>query len=350
MHARALGLVALILAAQGVLATDPAAACKYQQPWAEVRAAWGQTNAFAGTVIASKPVMAGTSCAGANDLALSQAITATIDAGGIVLLGETHDNPEHHKLRAAMIEHAMLDAKRKPAAVFEHIRTDQFAGLVEFAEFNRTARRLGTASDLLRFLDWDTSGWPDKAMFAPLFSAVIRAKLAILPGDAPRDTVRRIAREGPSVLSSADLARLKLDQPLPEALNDALLTELEASHCGLVPKTAFTNMALAQRYRDAHIASQLVEAADKHGAAILFAGNGHVRADRGVPYYLEQLAPNRKVLTVTLSEAVKDKTDANTSMPMARDGRPAADFVVVTPATPRDDPCIGIREQFGKKK
>ncbi len=289
-----LAFVWLMLSAHGALA------CRYVQPWAELRAEWAKTNEIAGTVVAAKPVMTGTSCENAHDLALSKAITETIDAGGIVLLGETHDNPEHHKLRAAMIDHAMKEATQKLAAVFEHIRTDQFAGLVQFLQQSALAGRIGSARDLLQALKWDQSGWPAQAMFEPLFAAALRAQSPILPGDAPRDTVRRVAREGASALVPADLTRLKLDQPLPDALNDALLTELEASHCGLMPKTAFTNMAMAQRYRDAHLALQLVEAADKHGAAILFAGNGHVRSDRGVPYYLRQMAPGRPVLTVTL--------------------------------------------------
>lgn len=333
-----------------LLAAAPAAACRYVQPWAEVRTEWSKTNTTAGTVIAAKPFMTGTSCEGANDLALAQAITETLASGGIVLLGETHDNPQHHKLRAAMIEHAMKETTKKPAAVFEHIRTDQFAGLTTFAGDSARGGERGSAADLLRSLDWDKSGWPAATLFEPLFAAVLRAKLPILPGDAPRDTVRRVAREGLSALAATDVARFKLEQALPATLNDALLAELEASHCGLMPKTAFGNMAIAQRYRDAHIASQLSEAADKHGAAILFAGNGHIRADRGVPYYIKQMAPKRRVLTITLAEASKGQTDIKGYMPRNSDGQPAADFVVVTPTIQRDDPCNRMREQFGTKK
>ncbi len=325
-------------------------ACRYAQPWGELRAEWTKSNEIAGTVFAAKPMMTGRSCADAADLALSQAITDVLQQNGIVLLGETHDNPEHHKLRAAIIELAMTIPMRKPAAVFEHIRTDQFAALVHFARTSAQAGQIGSARELLQALDWDKTGWPDKAIFEPLFAAALRAGLPILPGDAPRDTVRSVARDGTSALGTADMTRLKLDRPLPKALDDALLTELEASHCGLMPKSAFTNMALAQRYRDAHLAVQLVDAADKHGAAILFAGNGHVRGDRGVPYYLEQMAPGRKVLTVMLAEALKGNTDANSYMPGYRDGKSFADFVVVTPVTKRDDPCVAMREQFGKKK
>ena len=38
-------------------------------------------------------------------------------------------------------------------------------------------------------LDWDKSGWPDKAIFEPLFQAAIEAKLPILPGEPAPDRV-----------------------------------------------------------------------------------------------------------------------------------------------------------------
>ena len=70
-----------------------------------------------------------------------------------------------------------------------------------------------------------------------------------------------------------------------------LASELAGSHCGALPAYRFPTMSLAQRYTDAHLAEALVKAAEKHGGAFLLAGNGHVRTDRGVPWYLRQLAP-----------------------------------------------------------
>ncbi len=277
-----------------------------------------------------------------------------LNSGSIVLIGETHDNGEQHALRAkwlAEVDMMLGNSKAKPPAlVFEHIRADQQPALDQFAEFSASARRLGHSGDLFRFLDWGKSGWPDQKLFEPLFAAAIQFKLPILPGDPPREKVRAVAKGGTEALTADERKRLHLDQPLAPPLQDALLTELEASHCGLMPKTAFGNMAVAQRYRDAHLAEALVKAADAHGSAVLFAGNGHVRNDRGVPYYLRQMAPNRKVVTVMLLEVENGKTDPEAYVPRDPEGKPAADYIIFTPRAERKDPCADMRERFGKKK
>ena len=273
-----------------------------------------------------------------------------VRTGGHILLGEVHDNTGHHQLRAEILAgHTWLvtsaEGDRRvptPGVVFEHIRSDQQPALDQFLHLS-TALKSGTASDLFGLLNWDKSGWPDQKIFEPLFSAAIKARLPIRPGNLPRDVIRKAAKEGEAAMPSEERARLKLDQPLEPRLHDALLTELEESHCGMMPKTAFGNMAFAQRYRDAHLADAVLKAAEKHGSAILLAGNGHVRADRGVPLYLRQRVPDRKFVSVMLVEVEDDKTDLQAYVPRDPDGKPAADFIVLTPRQPRPDPCEAMR-------
>ena len=183
-----------------------------------------------------------------------------------------------------------------------------------------------------------------------MFAAAITAKLPILPGDPPREKVRAVAKGGTAALSADERQRLHLDQPLAAPLQDALLSELEASHCGLMPKTAFGNMAMAQRYRDAHLAEALAKAADTHGSAVLFAGNGHVRNDRGVPHYLRQMAPERRTVSVMLLEVEDGKTDPEAYVPRDALGKAAVDYIIFTPRAERNDPCREMRERFGGKK
>ncbi len=271
----------------------------------------------------------------------------------LLILGEVHDNPVHHRLRAALLEDLTRDDRSvsprvRPALVFEHIGSDQQPALDQFAEFNRTARRLGTAGDLFGFLDWKNSGWPDQKLFAPLFSAAVASRLPILAGDAPRGQVRAVAAGGASALAADQPARAALEQALDAPLQDALLTELEASHCSLMPKARFTNMALAQRYRDTHLAQALLTGANQTGSAILFAGNGHARADRGVPYAVRQLAPSATVTSVLLIEVEDGKVDPGAYVPRAPDGAPAADIVIFTPRADREDPCVAMKKQFAK--
>lgn len=276
-------------------------------------------------------------------------------AGGrqFLLVGEVHDNGTHHDLRAELLRRirtrhqASADKTRPyPGIVFEHIRADQRPALDLFAALSSKGQHLDRPAELFRFLKWDQSGWPDKSLFYALFRAVIEGRHPIFPGDPPRDMVRQVARQGASALGPEEVARLGLDQPLAPALQDALLDELEASHCGLMPKAAFSTMAEAQRFRDAHLAEALVAAAARHGSAILFAGNGHVRADRGVPLVLRRREPARNIVTVLLLEVEPDKTDPAAYVQRDTEGRPTSDFIVLTPRAERGDPCVAMRERF----
>jgi uncharacterized iron-regulated protein len=97
------------------------------------------------------------------------------------------------------------------------------------------------------------------------------------------------------------------------------------------------------------MAAALADAVKKYGSAILFAGNGHVRADRGVPWDLARIAPERKVLSVLLIEVRDGRTDAASYVDRDPQGKPAADFVVLTPRAERPDPCEAMRARFKKK-
>lgn len=270
-----------------------------------------------------------------------------IRGGGIVLLGEVHDNPEHHAVRGDILwprlDKVVPTHGLRPAAVFEHIRTSQQAELDSFYRHAARSRRVWRAPDLLRALDWKNTGWPAAEIFYPLFDSALQARQPIYPGNAVRERMRLLVR-GQDQPTDEETARLKLAQALPQALLDTLASELEGSHCGALPATAIPTMSLAQRYTDAHLTEALVQAAEKHGGAFLLAGNGHVRTDRGVPWYLRRLVPQRKVIAVMFLEVEQEKNDAAAYLTRAPDGTVAADYVMFTPRHERPDPCEKMRQ------
>jgi uncharacterized iron-regulated protein len=259
----------------------------------------------------------------------------------LLLLGEVHDNPMHHRLRAWLIGN-WASRSTGGAAVFEHIRADQQPALDQFNALGQQCCRLITAVDLLRLLQWDKSGWPPGEIYRPLFDAVIAAGLPLYPGDPPRDRVRAVAKTGAGVLAADERAKLGLDSPLPRPLAEALSRELIDSHCGVLPPQAAAGMAAAQRYRDAHLADAVLEAAARHGSAILIAGNGHVRSDRGVPWHIRLRKPDARVLSVVLVEVEAGKTDPAAYVPRDPEGRPAADLLIFTLKAERADPCEAL--------
>ena len=310
-----------------------------------------------GRVIFSTPRANPSDC---RTIDLSSAIVASMmDGGGVLILGEVHDNPIHHRIRAAFIRSARGSKPDGPtgdfgrraraaAIVFEHLRADQAAALGKLQAKDGTPL-VTIADEWLAALEWDKSGWPDKAMFKPLFEEVIAGKHPVYPAEPARGTVRDIARQGFQAVDGEEIKRLKLDKPLSAPLQNALLDELEASHCGLMPRTAFGKMAEAQRYRDAHYAAVIDAAAETHkSGVVLLAGNGHVRRDRGVPYYLAMRG--KQAFAVALVEVEDGKTNPDAYIERGPDGSPIYDAILFTTRAERKDPCEEMRAMMQKKK
>ncbi len=220
----------------------------------------------------------------------------------IVYLGEKHDNPEHHRLQARVLA-ALVERGARPRLVMEMIDTEQ-QPIVD--------RLLAQSGDLptrllavRRELGWDRSGWPDFGYYAPLFAVALQAKLPIVAGNVPRAWIKRLAGMGEPV-GAVDRAALGLEQALPEAQFVALQHELAEAHCGMLPASALAPMADAQRARDVALARAALVAGDPSASgprSVVIAGAGHVRTDRGAPWYAATLEPGVRQLSIAFVEA-----------------------------------------------
>jgi len=265
-----------------------------------------------------------------------------------VLLGEVHDNADHHILQGETIRRLKGVTR---AVVFEHFRADQQDILSAFFTGKGGVKSDGGddfVEKLFLVTGWETSGWPEKAIYRPLMAAVIEGGAKIIAGNPQRQRVREVARQGLPALSGDGQRELLLDRPLGRQLDDDLLAELEASHCGLMPRSAFGGMAVAQRFRDGFMARVMVDAALKEGTVVLAAGNGHVRLDRAVPWYLRQMARvsegggSRAIAAVGHLEVAEDQNDPSAYGDLAS----LFSYVVFTPRALRPDPCEEMRKQF----
>lgn len=275
-------------------------------------------------------------------------LPALVAAADYLLLGEVHDNLVHHRLRGALLTPPLRGDS--PSLIMEHLRTDQQGEIDRFHPRERQPSPT-LADDLAAALNWQQSGWHAGVLEA-IIAPALGSWLHVYAGHPPRERVRAVARGGLDALDALDSGerrRLGLDVGLEPPLEAALIEELEASHCGLVPRSAFGGMAAAQRYRDAHMAAALVAARKAHGGtAVLLAGNGHVRTDRGVPWHLRRMDPAARLFAVVLVEVHEERTDPTAYTPRDPGGRPAADIVVFTPRTERPDPCTQMRRRMGR--
>jgi len=262
----------------------------------------------------------------------------------VVLLGETHDNPDHHRLQAWFIRE-LAHKGRHPAIVMEMIGADKAEALATYQASNAA-----TADGLGATLDWANSGWPDWALYRPIVEAALGAGFTILPGDASKSQIQQIGATGLKALPEYERERLGVAHGFPAKLSTALIEDIKVSHCNQLVESDVGQMADVQRFRDAALADNILKAVQKSGnGAILIAGGGHVRLDRGVPYYLHERAPGLRIVSVLFNEVVDGVENPQDATPRDPDGKPAVSFVWFTPRSERPDPCEELRRQLQQK-
>ena len=236
-----------------------------------------------------------------------------------VLLGEVHDNAVQHRMRAALLSKLLADG-RPTRIVFEQMGR---ANDTLIAAAPRDAESVATAGQL------DRTGWR-WPLHKPLIEAALTGGALILGGDLSRDDMRAIIRGGPSAIPTE--LRTLLDNshwsPDDEAATQG---EIDAGHCGALPPSQFAGMALAQRSRDAALASAMLRAVGANERVVLIAGNGHVRRDLGVPRYL-------------MAGGVAGSQIISIGYLEQSDSAAPYDSVRVTSAASRPDPCAAFQK------
>jgi len=255
--------------------------------------------------------------------------TAVADAD-YLLLGEIHDNPAHHLGQADLL-------RRFPgenvAVGFEQLDSAQAAGLEEALVSEDPLAALPGA------VAWADAGWPPWALYEPVFAAALARDQLVVPLSFPRGQAFSIAETGyAAVLPAEALSVLDPAGILDAAEQATLERELADAHCGKLPADMLPAMATVQVARDAHMAWRQVVAGER---GVLILGAGHARRDRAVPRFLARLAPEARIAVVVFVER-RPGAGFPADYPEAQPG--FADFVAVTDAAERPDPCAGIRE------
>ncbi len=263
---------------------------------------------------------------------------------GYVLLGEKHDNPDHHALQARMLQ-AMVEQGERPVVAFEMFDVDEQPAVdASRREHPRDAQSLARA------VSWEKSGWPPFEQYAPIVQVALDRDLPIVATGLPRARMRALMKPANAPDGGADGGAPPAEPPIDEGVpltpeqETSLRDELRESHCGHLPEAHIGAMIRFQRARDASMANALVAAANASNAsdAALIAGTGHTRRDRGAGADLAARDPKRSVVSIAFAEVEKGK-----DQPPAYASRWNAtalpfDFVWFTPRANDDDPCAAF--------
>ncbi len=240
-------------------------------------------------------------------------------AARFVILGEVHDNASHHRLQGEILK-AMVRAGRLPALAMEQFDHENQASLD--AAHSRGERDPERLADAGRF---DRKGWrwPE---YKPLVELAVANDLPLLAANLSREDARAVLKAG--------LPAQGLD-PVGPAQRTALEQDIIDGHCGIRPSAALlSGMVEAQRARDTRMAETLRGAGET--GAVLIAGAGHARRDRGVPSYMPPILRER-LLSIGFVEVPSEGTAPQT------DYRGTYDLVWFTSRAIREDPCRNLR-------
>lgn len=230
-----------------------------------------------------------------------------------VLVGERHDNPDHHALQLWLLR-ALAAQRPQGSLLLEMLTPDQQARVDQV----RAAIASGQApQDMLSALAWQP-GWA-WSLYGPLVQHALRQPYPLLAANLERREIMQIYSQVPSLQGQASSA-----QPVREAL----LAQIRQSHCNLLPDSQLPAMLAVQQQRDRRMAEALLAAPEP---SLLFAGVFHVRRELGVPLHLQDLRAEQGLQVLILAE-VGSQVAAE-----------SADYVWFTPAQPEQDHCAKLR-------
>lgn len=230
-----------------------------------------------------------------------------------VVVGEQHDNPDHHALQL-WLSRELVAQRPQGSVLLEMLNPSQQTRVNQVRAETRAGR---PPLDAIRALAWQP-GW-DWAMYGALVRYQLRQPYPLLAANLDREEIMRIYQQRPALQGQASTAA---------AVQQRLQRDIRESHCGLLPESQVPAMLAVQQQRDRRMAEALLAAPRP---SLLLAGAFHARKDLGVPLHLADLGAGQGNAVLMLAE-VGRQVDAS-----------MADYVWFTAAQPEQDHCAKLR-------
>ncbi|MFT6057537.1 MAG: putative iron-regulated protein [Pseudohongiellaceae bacterium] len=257
----------------------------------------------------------------------TESLLTELAGADYLLLGEKHDNPDHHTLQLLVTE-AILQSNKLYALSMEMMDStiQPKLDLISDQDFD-------SLDDLKNYLEWDSDGW-NWDFYSPLIQLAVNASVPIYAGNISRDAMRDVyAAEQPSPLQKI----------VGTQVMNQLIKDIDASHCGLLPESQYPPMVAVQQARDSAMANSLPQP-QLNGLSVLIAGNYHARQDLGVPNYLLARGLNLgvdEIVSLAFMEVSEGLLSASDYVESTA-GVSAYDYIWFTPAISNEDYCAAM--------
>ena len=237
----------------------------------------------------------------------------------VLLLGEVHDNAQGHRLRFEELQRRVAAGWRPAIAMEQFDRETQ-------PLLTRAARDCADPECIIRVMEQPRWDW---SLYRPVLDLVISYQLPLIAANLSRADASRTVRDGVQWSMPPAMRATYLAAPVPADILAAQRKAIQDGHCGMLPDMMIGGMVDAQVARDIWMAKLIRDQAPRD--VVLFAGNGHVRKDIGVPRWLKLADPQLNVRSIGYLE------QGGASYPGV------FDLTQTMPAQPRPDPCAKFK-------
>lgn len=255
---------------------------------------------------------------------ISQEILITaLKKSPYVLIGEKHDNADHHRLELQLLE--SLVNKPHTQVVFEMLTDEQQSNI----------SLLKADDNLVQMhekLAWNDKGWL-WSDYAALIQTSISHGAQIRAGNISRPIIKQIYQQN-NIDALSNKVRFQTIKNISETAKEQILNQVFESHCQLMPKTKLVPMMTIQLARDASMANAI---STSKKPSILIAGSFHTQKNVGVPLHLEK---NGDQTSTTLLLAEVKQSGLKPGSYASPD---EVDFIWFTPKQVEKDYCEGLR-------
>lgn len=248
----------------------------------------------------------------------------------VYLLGEVHDNKIGHAQRLEDIEKMSAPWGRNVAIVLEQInRSDDTKAAAQ--PINPDCQNLDCLLQLIT-----TSGW-DAGLYEPVLKLAVDKGWTIYAGNINKSDMSQVMRGGVASVLSSESAQFDYTRfdTLPDAYQSKMIDAMILGHCGLLDEKSAAHMAQIQIARDIWVSSQILAALKYQGRVIVLAGNGHVRKDIGIPFWLARINLKRYSSNGYIEGEYSPENQQ-------------FDVVKPLPVANRIDPCESLKGRFHK--
>lgn len=301
-------------------------------------AASERTRPWKSTLLAGHPLAGTIWDAAAGQETTREAIYSALRDARYRLLGEVHDNADHHDFQLGCLV-ALGEDGLRPVVAFEQLDRESDPPLQELL-----AAGGATPDAMAEAAGFDRKSWR-WGFYRPLFETALRYGMAVRAANLSRAVAGRVVRAGLDTLRADGIPPARIEAVWSEERERALRALIADAHCQALSEAIVPGMALAQRARDGTLAAALLEPGPD-GAALI-AGNGHVRRDLAVPLYLRDMRPAESVVSVGLLEVEEGMMRPEEYLSGAASGELQYDFVCFTPRWDRPDPCGKLKPRRG---